>query len=94
MKFSVWTSYYVDLSPEEAISELKKHGVSYTELSDEHGLELLERGDDIPETARKFKAFLDEKGFEMSQGHLWLKIALCSEEDAVEIGTNIRRERI
>ena len=38
MKLSVWSSYYVDLSPEDALRELKKHGFSYCELSDEHSL--------------------------------------------------------
>ena len=74
----------MELKIEEAVQRLIDNGIYCAELSDEHGLELLERDDDILATARKFKAFLDEKNFEMSQGHLWLKIALCTNEDAVE----------
>ena len=84
MKLSIWSSYYMELKIEEAVQRLIDNGIYCAELSDEHGLELLERDDDILATARKFKAFLGEKNFEMSQGHLWLKIALCTNEDAVE----------
>lgn len=31
-----WTSYYMDLSPEDAILEIAKNGYKYAELSDEH----------------------------------------------------------
>ena len=84
MKLSIWSSYYMELKIEDAVQRFIDNGIYCSELSDEHGLELLERSEDIFETARKFKTFLDEKNFEMSQGHLWLKIALCSDETAVE----------
>ncbi len=32
MKLSIWTSYYMDLSPENAILELAKNGIKYTEI--------------------------------------------------------------
>ena len=54
---SVWTSYYVQLSPEDAVLELKKHGLSCAELSDEHGYVLLQRGE--PEAVgAAFREFL------------------------------------
>ena len=35
MKLSMWSAYYIDLSPEEAVLELEKNGYAYSELSDE-----------------------------------------------------------
>ncbi|MBE6793277.1 MAG: hypothetical protein E7534_07270, partial [Ruminococcaceae bacterium] len=40
--------------------------------------------DNLQETAKNFAQFLKERNFEMSQGHLWLKIPLCSDETALE----------
>lgn len=81
---SVWSAYYIDLSPEDAILELKNHGIMYTELSDEHSLMLLDRGE--PElVGKEFKSFLDKEGFSVPQGHLWLHCRLCAVDNAVEI---------
>lgn len=82
-RLSVWTAYYIELSPEEAVRELKTHGIFCAELSDEHGLALLERGNP-EETGKAFRAFLQEENFTMTQGHLWLRVRLCTEEGAAE----------
>ncbi|MBR5311327.1 MAG: sugar phosphate isomerase/epimerase [Clostridia bacterium] len=82
-KLAVWTSYYVDLSPEEAVLELKKWGIDAAELSDEHGLMLLKRGEPA-EIGREFKKFVEEQNFTMTQGHLWLACKMCSSETAVD----------
>ncbi|MBO5051093.1 MAG: sugar phosphate isomerase/epimerase [Clostridia bacterium] len=80
---SVWTTYYYDLTPEDAVLELKKNGILAAELSDEHGAVLLKRGD--PKTVgATFCRFLENEGFTMTQGHLWLSIKLCSNPDAYE----------
>lgn len=80
-KLSVWTSYYVELSPEDAVLEMKKNGILCSELSDEHGLVLLERGE--PKTVGgQFRAFLEKENFTMTQGHLWLKVRICTDPDA------------
>ena len=84
MKLGIWSSYYRELSIEEAVQRFVDNGIYSSELSDEHGFELLERSDDVLETARKFAAFLKERNFDMSQGHLWLKIKICSDETAIE----------
>ena len=60
MKLSVWSAYYIDLSPEDALRELKKHGYDYCELSDEHALALLERGN-AKEIGKKFGTKLSGK---------------------------------
>lgn len=83
-KLSVWTSYYVDLSPEEAVLEMKKWGIDASELSDEHGLMLLKRGEPT-EIGREFKKFVEEQNFTMTQGHLWLSCKICSSEEAVPV---------
>ena len=84
MKLSIWSSYYVDLKIEDAIGQLVENGIFASELSDEHGRELLERSEDISETARTFSAFLKEKNFEISQGHLYLSIKICSDPSALK----------
>lgn len=84
MKLSIWSSYYIELKIEDAINRFIENGVYCSELSDEHGFELLSRSDDFIETAKQFSAFLKEKNFEISQGHLWLKIRFCSDQTALE----------
>ncbi len=84
MDLSVWSSYYMELSPEDAIRELSKHGIKYTELSDEHGYELLKRGNP-KEVGHSFGEFARTNGVGVLQGHLWLKCKICEVPDAVEI---------
>ncbi len=84
MKLSIWSSYYIDFKVEDAIERLIKNGIHCTELSDEHGFELLRRDEDVIKTGKAFAEFIKECGFEISQGHLWLKIKLCSGTDAVK----------
>ncbi|MBQ9797650.1 MAG: sugar phosphate isomerase/epimerase [Clostridia bacterium] len=84
MRLSVWSSYYVDLTIEDAIEKFIENGIYCSELSDEHGRELLDRNDDISATAKAFSAFLKEKNFELSQGHLYLSIKICSDESALQ----------
>ena len=81
-ELAIWSAYYVEMSPEEAVLEMKKHGLSTSELSDEHGEMLLHRGDPT-EVGHAFKAFLAEQNFAMPQGHLWLKCKICSTEEAI-----------
>lgn len=80
MHISMWSSYYMDLSPEDAVSELEKNGYQYAELSDEHAAVLLERGD--PKTVgAAFKAFADAHNVHFLQGHLFLTVRLCDEKE-------------
>ena len=81
MKLSVWSSYYYDLSPEDALRELKAHGFNYCELSSEHSEALLDRGD-AKAVGKEFGKFARELGIEVSQGHLffWGK-KICNPED-------------
>ena len=78
-KLSIWSYYYYELTAEEAVKEFKKHGINCFELSDEHGLELLSRGEP-EETGRKFREFIESENFTVKQGHLWLSCKLVSEQ--------------
>ncbi|MBE6643246.1 MAG: sugar phosphate isomerase/epimerase [Ruminococcaceae bacterium] len=84
MNLSVWSSYYVELTPEDAVKRFINNGIYCSELSDEHGLMLLNRGEDAVETGKTFSAFLKENNFEMPQGHLYLRVKICSDEKAIE----------
>ena len=84
MKLSIWSSYYMELKIEDAIKRFVDNGIYCAELSDEHGFELLSRNDDVLETAKNFANFLKEYNFEISQGHLWLKIKICADDTALE----------
>ena len=67
LKLSMWTSFLIDLSPEDTLSELADAGWRYTELSDEHSQALLERGE--PEAVGKaFRRFADDCGVAVDQG--------------------------
>ena len=79
MKFSVWSSYYFGLSPEDTIRELKKHGYDYCELSFEHSYDLMNRGD-IKKAGEDFAKFASELGMDISQGHLSYEAKLCKPE--------------
>lgn len=79
MKFSVWSSYYFDLSPEDALREFKAHGFNCCEISFEHAYMLMERGD-IKVEGEKFGDFARELGMDISQGHLSYEAKLCKSE--------------
>lgn len=79
MKLSIWSNYYGKFSPEEAVLRFIKNGIFASELSDEHGEILLNRDCDVVKTGKEFSKFLKENNFEMSQGHLWLRIKICDE---------------
>lgn len=83
-KLSIWSQYYHELKIEDAVERFIKNGVYASELSDEHGLELLQRSTDVISTGKNLKNFIDERGFEISQGHLWLRVKLCT-DDSVNI---------
>ncbi len=85
MDLSVWSAYYIELSPEEAMAEFAKYGYHACELSTEHAEALLERGD-AKETGNKFKDYCDGIGISVTQGHLYLGVRLCDKtKSAAEI---------
>lgn len=77
MKTSMWSSYFIDLSPEEMVTAFSGKGWFYSELSDEHAAALLERGN--PENiGEKFRIFAEEHGVHFLQGHLWLRVDIAA----------------
>lgn len=80
MKLSVWSSYYFDLSPEDALRELRAHGYRHCELSDEHALMILERGD-AAKVGAEYGKFAREVGMDLLQGHLFLRAKICNPDD-------------
>ncbi|MGI6199836.1 MAG: sugar phosphate isomerase/epimerase family protein [Christensenellales bacterium] len=76
MKPSVWTQYFGDLTPEQALTELTEEGFYAAELSDEHSAALFGRGD--PEkVGAAFGAYARELGMDLPQGHLILQCDIC-----------------
>ena len=78
MKLSMWSSFLVELPPEEAMCEFVKHGYNGCDLSEEHSIVLLERGEAKTE-GRKFKKFCDSIGMEVSQAHMSMRHKLCDD---------------
>lgn len=78
LNYSVWSSYFSDLQPEEMIKEFVACGFRYTEFSDEHGGLLLGRGDAEKE-GTKLKEYADSLGFSFPQGHMLLSADLCAD---------------
>ncbi len=80
MKLSMWTSFFMDLTPQDALNEIGRLGWSHAELSTEHGLKLLERG--RPEEAgRDFRRHADSCGVQVRQGHLDLFVNIAPAEE-------------
>jgi len=75
---AVWSSYLIDLSPEEMVSVLAGAGWRASELSDEHGAALLARGRPAA-VGREFRRFAEDHGLRFPQGHLWLTADIAAQ---------------
>lgn len=80
MKLSMWSSFYHDLQPEDMVLELEKYGYTYSEISDEHSVMLLDRGD-AAEVGAAFRKFADAHNVQFPQGHLKLSARICDDAD-------------
>ena len=78
MEPAVWSSYLIDLSPEEMVSVLAGAGWRASELSDEHGAALLARGRPAA-VGREFRRFAEDHGLRFPQGHLWLTADIAAQ---------------
>lgn len=83
-RLSIWSGYYGEFKIEDAIKEFLQDGIFAAELSHEHGEELLSRSTDRVATGKALRKYVEENGFELSQGHLRLHCHLCTVENAVE----------
>ena len=79
MKYSVWSAYLWELSPEEQIKTFLECGFNAAELSDEDGFVLLERGTGA-KVGAELKTFADDHGFSYPQGHLWLRANILGDD--------------
>lgn len=79
MKYSVWSCYLWEMSPEEQIKTFLEYGFTAAELSDEDGFVLLDRGNGVKAGA-ELKKFADDRGFSYPQGHLWLGANLLGDD--------------
>ncbi len=81
MEPSIWTSYFVDLEPEEMVVAFTGKGWFHAELSNEHSKILLDRGD--PTIAgQRFRSFAADCGMSFPQGHLWLSVDIAGGDQA------------
>ena len=79
LKFGVWSGFYHDLTPEEAVLEFEKYGYSYSDLCFQHSVALVNRGDIVNE-GRKFKKFADAHNVTFLQAHFSPLCNLCKSE--------------
>ena len=70
MKPSICTAFFAPNNPEEAILSLKEAGFTHGEFDVDHSIVLLSRGTDAEKTGLNFRAFLEDHGFSLPQGHL------------------------
>ena len=92
MRISMWSSYLYELSPEDIVNTFLQHGWKCTELSTEHGWQLLDRGDPA-KIGKEFRKFAEDQGFTFPQGHFYLKadIAHPDEKKRAEIMDDLKR---
>ncbi|MHC4480714.1 MAG: sugar phosphate isomerase/epimerase family protein [Planctomycetota bacterium] len=81
MRKGMWTSYFHEMIPEEAVALFARQGWTDLELSTEHAAALLERGD--PEaTGAEFRRFCSGLGVQLPQGHLKLGADIAAPDRA------------
>jgi len=76
LKLSMWTSFFMDLSPEDALRESAQAHWPCAELSDEHSRTLLQRGQPS-DVGRAFRRFASDLGVAVTQGHLDLPVDIA-----------------
>lgn len=80
MNVSMWSSFFYEMNPEDAVRELKKCGFNSAELSSEHAEMLLQRGEAAVEGAG-FKSFCQSENFSTPQGHFSQDGNLAAEDE-------------
>lgn len=80
---SVWSSFFYELAPQDALAHLMRHGIYASEFSGEHAQMLLD-SDDALRAGRELAEFAREHGFSLTQGHLWHDCDFCTYESHFE----------
>ncbi len=85
MTFGMWSSFFIELSPEEMVQTFAQKGWRRLELSTEHAERLLKRPNPSA-TGEAFRKFADDNGVTFPQGHLWLTcdIATDNQDETIE----------
>lgn len=78
---SMWTSFYFELSPEDAVRRLSEHGWRFVELSSEH-LVSLDESPDREERIEGARSAFDEAGVSAPQAHGFLPSNFANPDDA------------
>ena len=78
MRPAMWTSFLIEMSPEEMARAFAEKGWREMELSDEHGAMLMERGDPTA-VGEAFRRHAEDLGVAFPQGHLWLSCDVVAE---------------
>lgn len=73
MRLSVWTSFYVDLTPRDALIRLARLGWKDVEISAEHG-EMATRGDDWKEQLEYLRDLCEKNSITIWQMHAPLEL--------------------
>lgn len=89
MNPSIWSSYFHDLPPEEMVKSFSGKGWFMSEISDEHGAMLLERGNPS-EVGKSFGQYASDHGMSFPQGHLWLYADIAA-ANQVEVINKLKR---
>ena len=84
MKAAMWSSFFVDLSPEEMVDAFAEKRWTASELSCEHAEELLKRGDPARE-GEAFRRYAEGRGVAFPQGHLWITCDIVSDDQDARI---------
>lgn len=86
MRPTVWSAYFIELTPEEMVGAFTGAGWTESELSDEHAKVLLDRGDPATE-GKRFREFAAERGMSFPQGHLWLQCDILADNQDEVVDT-------
>ena len=87
MRYSMWSQYMRDSSPEEGVKLFSQKGWFFLELSSEHGEILLSRGKGIEEkTGKILSSYAKDYDVSFPQGHLWLgaDIAAVKQDEVID----------
>lgn len=80
LHIGMWSSYFIDLSPEDMVRTFAKKGWYHLELSDEHAKVLLDRGS-ASAAGKSFREFAEDYNVVFPQGHLWLSCNITADDN-------------
>lgn len=91
-QIAMWSSYFAEMTPEEAIGLLAVHHCRNIELSEDHAAALLDRGNPT-KTGNELRNFAAECGLFFEQGHLSLTadIAHPDHGESVKVVNDLKR---